>query len=181
MSCGCGHLHISRLFVIKYGLKPCYDNLLCVAARYGQTGTISCLIDEFGYDPNIKGRDGMTVLELACHEEQLKLVEMLVIRYKLSIPSNGDINTLLHYVVSKGKANVVKLILTRLNGLVDCWLNESKELPLHVACIAGHIDIVKILVTESGPNLDARDHSNHTPLHTAAMHGQSAVVRSCFN
>ena len=176
VACSCGHFHIARLFVIKYGLKQSRgDNLLRVAARYGQTDTVSWLIDEFGYDPNTKGRDDMTILQLACHEEQLTLVEMLITRYTLSIPPNGDINTLLHYAVSKGQANVVKLILTKLNGLVDCR-NGNKESPLHIACIAGHIDIIKILVTEHGANLDARDHSNNTPLHTAAIHGNTAVV-----
>ena len=176
VACSCGHLHIARLFVIKYGFKQSAghgDNLLRVAVRYGQTDTVSCLIDKFGYDLNTKGRDGMTILQFAYHEEQLKVVELLITRYM----SKGDINTvtLLHYVVSKGQAKVIKLILTKLNGLIDCR-NRNQQSPLHIACIAGHVDIIKILVTEHGADLNARDHSNNTPLHTAAIHGQTAVV-----
>ena len=121
----------------------------------------------------------MTILQLACCKNQLKVVEMLITRYKSRILSNfnGDINTFLHYVVSKGQTNIVKLILTKLNSHVDCR-NGNKESPLHIACIAGHIDIIKILVIEHGANLDVCDHSNNTPLHTAAIHGQTAVVRA---
>ena len=176
VACSSGHLNIARLFIVKYGLKqPQGDNLLRVAVRYGQTDTVSCLIDKFGYDPNTKGRDNMTILWFAYHEEQLKVVEMLITRYELRIISNGDINTLLHYMVSKGKANVAKLILMKLNGLVDSQ-NENKESPLHIACIAGHITIIKILVTEHGADLNARDIANNTPLHKAAIHGQTAVI-----
>ena len=176
MACSSGHLNIARLFILKYGLKQLQgDNLLRVAVRYGQTDTVICLIDKFGYDPNTKGRDDMTILWFAYHEEQLKVVEMLITRYKLRIISNGDINTLLHYMVSKGKANVAKLILTKLNGHVDSR-NENKESPLHIACIAGHITIIKILVTEHGADLNARDIANNTPLHKAAIHGQTAVI-----
>ena len=176
VACSCGHLHIARLFVIKYGLKQSRgDNLLRVAAKYGQTDTISCLIDKFGYDPNTKGSDGMTILQLACHKKQLKVVEMLITRYKSRILPRGDINTFLHYVVSKGQANVIKLILTKLNGLIDCR-NGNKESPLHIACIAGHIDIVKNLVTEHGADLNARDHNNDTPLHIAAIYERNVIV-----
>ena len=178
VACSNGYLHIARLFVIKHGLKKTHDdNLLCIAARYGQTNTVCCLIDEFGYNPNIKGRDGMTILQLACHEGQLEVIEMVLTRYcnRLRVSLGDNNNTLLHYAILNGQKNVIKLLLTKHYFPIDC-LNGSKESPLHIACTTDHIDIVRMLVTEYSADLNARDNSISNPLHKAAIHGQTAVV-----
>ena len=49
--------------------------------------------------------------------------------------------------------------------------------PLHCAAFAGHADIVRLLVSRGGANVDARDPSGRTALHCAALAGHVAVAR----
>ena len=46
--------------------------------------------------------------------------------------------------------------------------------PLHLACISGHLPIVKLLV-EKGVSLFAKDKSKSTPLHLASDRGSHEV------
>lgn len=44
--------------------------------------------------------------------------------------------------------------------------------PLHLACIRGHLEIVRMMVS-SGVNKNCRDFDENTPLHFASEYGNS--------
>ena len=80
VACNNGHLHhIAKLLMFNNGLLTFHDdNLLCAAARYGKINTVNFLINEFKYNPNCRGKDHMTPLQLACRGTHLEVVEMLL-------------------------------------------------------------------------------------------------------
>jgi ankyrin repeat protein len=80
------------------------------------------------------------------------------------------------------------LIFAAKNGYVDCvrvLVEEGKSnpekgdrflrTPLHYACINGHIEVVKYLLSH-GVNANAADSSNNTPIHFAAAFGYIKIL-----
>lgn len=53
--------------------------------------------------------------------------------------------------------------------------NNAGQTPFHVACCAGHFDMVKFLF-ESGSDPHVADNEGVTPLHAAVLRGHSAEL-----
>ena len=53
---------------------------------------------------------------------------------------------------------------------------NSVRTPLHVACLRGHIDLVKYLIEEQKTDLSCMDGKGNNPLHLAAQNGNVIVV-----
>lgn len=51
------------------------------------------------------------------------------------------------------------------------------ETPLHAACHLGHIDCAWRLINERGADVDAQCATGCTPMHMAAFHGDTAMMR----
>ena len=179
VACRSGHLHIARLFIVKYGLKQPHDNLLRVAARYGQTDTISCLIDKFGYDSyiHVKRTDGCNLLHLACQQGHLELIERLATEFDPMIQeSDNDGNIPLHYAALNGNSELATLLISKYHSPVN-HQNNKTETPLHLACIKGYLTFIQTLVKKYKADINTRDINNHTPLTSAAFNGQLEVVK----
>ena len=63
--------------------------------------------------------------------------------------------------------------------------DDYGETALHLACMAGHIDVVRILVVEHQAKLDIQNWEGWAPIIWAVVHGHIAVVkflqqRVCF-
>ncbi|CAG8584921.1 6605_t:CDS:10 [Paraglomus occultum] len=59
--------------------------------------------------------------------------------------------------------------------LLNCTDYDGRT-PLHIACSAGHYEIVQFLL-QNGASVHVRDRFNHTPLFEAAQHKHMRVVR----
>ena len=181
-----GHLKIAKLFVINHGLKQSHDeNLLCVAARYGQINTASFLIDEFRY--NIKGRYGMTIVLLACREKQLEVVVTLLARCKSSLMDNKSIAdikgtdgcTLLHLACQQGHLGQVEQLVTDYKcDPIVMIRDHSGNTPLHYAALAGKTEVATLLITKYGTPVNHQNNNNETPLHLACTKGHVAFVQT---
>jgi ankyrin repeat protein len=54
--------------------------------------------------------------------------------------------------------------------------NLDGNTPLHLACLWGHMDIVRLLI-ETGAELNTRDDSDCTPLHLTCFRGLTEIAR----
>jgi hypothetical protein len=49
--------------------------------------------------------------------------------------------------------------------------------PLHVSAWQGHVDMVALLLTVGGADVNATDSENRTALHSASWQGHASIVR----
>ena len=58
--------------------------------------------------------------------------------------------------------------------------NENSDTPLHLACLQGHTDVVRVLL-EAGADVDARNSSLWTPLDCASAKGHVLCVNELLD
>ena len=58
--------------------------------------------------------------------------------------------------------------------------NENSDTPLHLACLQGHTDVVKVLL-EAGAEVEARNSSLWTPLDCASAKGHVFCVHELLD
>ena len=82
----------------------------------------------------------------------------------------------IHTAAANGDLDQVKSLLAGDATLVSAEdQNATRDLPLHSAAGAGHLEVVRYLV-EAGAEVDGGDSDGSTPLHVAAMRGHLACV-----
>lgn len=57
---------------------------------------------------------------------------------------------------------------------------QNRWTPLHVAAARGHLDLVRMLISEWSAEVDAKDGVNHTPLIIASCNGFMEVSSIVF-
>jgi ankyrin repeat protein len=91
------------------------------------------------------------------------------------VGEEGDLGTPLHVAVFRGDLAIVTLLLDK-----GADIESSKKLngdrPLHVAVSYNHPEIVALLLAR-GAMVEARDASDRTALHLAALKGYAAVAK----
>lgn len=80
----------------------------------------------------------------------------------------------IHDASARGNALVVKAILTANASAVNLK-NDAGDTPLHLACIRGHIDVVKVLIA-AGADTNAKTPDGWSPLHWAAFKGYMEIA-----
>ena len=78
-----------------------------------------------------------------------------------------------------GNLKQLQILLTSTGQDVVFAEDDPEELTsLHLAAAAGHADVVKFLLSESvGTDVNVTRINNFTPLHAAAMKGQTAICK----
>ena len=71
------------------------------------------------------------------------------------------------------------ILITKNNCPVDVK-NKNNEIPLHSACLSGHISVVRMLSKVLGNDscVYAIDNDNSSPLHLAALNGHTSMIRT---
>ena len=83
----------------------------------------------------------------------------------------------LHYAAFKGRFDSLRIQIEDDPNININERDDKNMTPLHHACLNGHIDIVKLLLTKKA-RTDCRQNSNHaTPLHLASKHGHLEIVK----
>ena len=130
------------------------------------TKRLAKYISEKKIDPNIKNKDGQTVLWYAC---EYKLTEELVLLLragtKVNIRDKSD-DTALHMACGlwNGFTEGVELLLKA--GANPNIKNNNGETPLHVyldKCTRDKVEIIELLF-KAGGTLNVRDKNGNTPL-----------------
>ncbi|XP_065164200.1 putative ankyrin repeat protein RF_0381 [Atheta coriaria] len=84
--------------------------------------------------------------------------------------------TVLHYAVRFGSKEMVDFLLMTFTEINVNQSDSSWNIPLHISCIRGDIDLVQLLI-KKGANINAANTNRETPLHYAAQHGHLHVVQ----
>ena len=140
------------------------------ACADGDIDTVHQLVKQ-GYNPNAD-TDG---LHKACRHGHFELVQVLIEEYGCN-PRGRDYlgNTLLHVACREGRTQKFVRYLTKQKQCDQTIVNHAGELPLHIACAWGNLDIVK-LVADCDVNTCTKE--GDTPLHVACRMGATEIVR----
>ena len=137
----------SLSFKDKYGF-----NALTEAARADDAELVRKLIEEWGYLPDCKTKDGQTPLHVACRGDRAE------------------------------SAEAVAMLATVFKVDLFARTSEEGWTPVHIAASAGKVSAIDVLVREAIQRgqlyelVNATDHHGRTPLHMAAMFRRSIAV-----
>ena len=162
-ACMSGHWDILRLLISDFGCDPNTesedgDSILRDACEKKDWDMVRLLITEFGCDPkvNLEFWEGLgTPLHLACKNKDLVMVHKLISDFDVDTwfwDTNGD--TALHIAIETGDMRIVKEFV----GHTDMD-NDDKYSHLLQACMSGHWDMFRALISDFGcdPNTETGD------------------------
>ncbi|CAG9317809.1 unnamed protein product [Blepharisma stoltei] len=84
--------------------------------------------------------------------------------------------TALHLAAADGFKDAIEVLIFHGERTNVDSRTSMQRTPLHLACLHGHLPVVKILVRE-GADINAIDNELSTPLHYAAKHGHELIVK----
>ena len=89
----------------------------------------------------------------------------------LPVSQHTDLGAKLRALCTTGDEDAVKALLndsdTDIINAVDC----TGETPLHKACLAGKLHIIKLLLQQDGIDINKRNNNGQTPLHLVSNVG----------
>ena len=90
-------------------------------------------------------------------------------------------NTALHDAAGSGDLDKARELLETGKCYVNSTLGAYWQTPLHYACRGGHLDMVRMLISEFKANRNIVDTYKNTPLHEAAANGNEDVALALTN
>ena len=95
----------------------------------------------------------------------------------IDLHAEDDINerNCLHEAAISGRSLVLAIALEQ--GVEVNRVDVYGRLPLHYACIHGHVEMVKSLLQEDPSTINDRDHDNFTPLIHGVVHHEMGCVQ----
>ena len=134
-----------------------------------------------GVSVNCKDASGNTALHIACYED-LPRVAGRLIRLGANILAPGSKGfTALHAAAQLGSAPLVRLLLQSLSSddrrSVKLLGDNNGDTVLHVATFNGHMDIVKLFLTEQCWDPNLKNSKEQTCLHLACLGGHVDIVK----
>ncbi|KAL3861995.1 hypothetical protein ACJMK2_008001 [Sinanodonta woodiana] len=178
-ACLAGHIEMSKHLVQSYPtMLHELDNMKRTPAHYAaQNGNIALLnyLIDCGTDPWCKTAKGETLLHRASFRGHLEMSKHLVQSYHTMLHEVDNMKrTPAHYAAQSGNIAV-------LSYLIDCgadpWCKTSgEETLLHIACLAGHLEMCKHLIQSYPTMLDKMDNLKRIPAHYAAQSGNIALL-----
>lgn len=121
-------------------LGPLHD-----AARKGKMDTCKHLVENLGFDVDVRANDGSGKTPLACAVSCGKVIAVRYLLHKGADINKQDVMGFapLHYTAKKGYDGLARLLLSR-GANVD--LDSSEGTPLHVAAAHGNSVVMQILL-----------------------------------
>ena len=137
------------------------------------------LVKEFG--SSVKDHKGRSLLHIACNENDVRLVRILLEDGKAdAIARDDEGNTPLHVAALSGRECMVNVLINEYKCDITIKDYKGRSL-LHSACAGGNVRLVRTLVLDHKADIIARDEEGNTPLHLAAMSGSEDVVLALMN
>jgi ankyrin repeat protein len=151
------------------------DTPLHIACKHHNIKAIKLLRD-LNCDFSCVNSQGMLPLHMAC-SYSLDLVKEMVIQDEHVRKCDKNGNTALHLACKHNLCDAVKYLIS--NFPCDLTIQNSKgELPLHLACNAKNLEMVKVL---SNCDVNHQTVDKDTPLHIACRVGALDIVKYLLN
>ena len=149
------------------------QNALHVASLHGNMDIVELLVKVYECDPEITDHNGRTALHLACMGGSIMVTEYLMTKGSCQLTDSSD-NTLLHLACFSGDVPTVRYVMdvtttnncfSKLNTYRDettiymyekapadgkfiARQNNNRETALHIACRAGHLNVLHYFAEE---------------------------------
>ena len=180
-ACMSGHWDVLRLLISDVGCDPNAvsdddDSILRDACKNNDWDMVRLLITEFGCDPKVNLEfwdDLSTPLHLACKNKDLVMVHKLVSDFDVDTwfwDTNGD--TALHIAIEIGDMRIVKEFV----GHTDMD-NDDQYSHLRRACMSGHWDVLRLLISDVGCDPNAVSDDDDSILRDACKNNDWDMVR----
>ena len=197
LHCACenGHLEVAKYLITEHKCNPEHGNIngyipLHSAASSGYLAVVKYLVSELGCNPEFADNDGLTPLHEACCSGHLHVAQYLVQELSCAYEPKATINDeMLPTVTNKEcfplqdslmvKAYETFLFVEYIHGWTTRKItNKAIEgiTPLHLACMKGHLDVVKYLIDVCKCNLNHATSNNLTAIDLAKLCGHKDVV-----
>ncbi len=152
-------------------------SLLHIAAQYNNAAAITLLVTAGCNNFIEKNAKGDTPLHIAAKHGRLEVAKVLMTDETIVV-YNNDGQIPLHCAAETNQANVMALLLTRLD-----FINiPSKDLrtALHISALSHHREAV-ILLLQHGAEINSLNKNDETPLHTALVNNQYELAKLLIN
>jgi len=163
---------------------------LHLAVSKNDIGLVYDLISQNKYSVNIQDKQGWTALHCAAHniaagkENAMEILLLLLTTTDIDTNIPNDSQTTPLHILSKTTKSVFPdvrtflsaLDLMMLTGASPSKTNKQGEIPLHLACASGNIDVVKFLLN-SGSDPNSVTLTQQSCLHYATHQGHAEIVR----
>ncbi len=152
------------------------DSQILQAANAGNLTILQEWISRLRDSPDAKGRFTRTFLA-AINDASEEALNVLLYSGLVDVHAEDEINerNCLHEAAISGREFILDLALKR---EVDASrVDVYGRMPLHYACMHGHVGMVGTLLRKSPDTVNAMDHDNFTPLIHGIVHHQLACVK----
>ncbi|KAK9444770.1 ankyrin 2,3/unc44 [Metarhizium brunneum] len=152
---------------------------LHVACDCGLVDMVDILLEHGGWYGGADG-NGDTPLLLGCAAGDLQMVKRLLTHDSNLLIKNLKGRSALHHAAASGEPDVVQELLRASSDANDIRIyanakDESGSTPLHLAAVAGNVQVMKILLDEKA-DITQVDGSGHDVLYLASRHGHANMV-----
>ncbi|XP_048244587.1 ankyrin repeat domain-containing protein 50-like [Haliotis rufescens] len=152
----------------QYGRTP-----VMFAAEKGHGEVLDILVSQGGDVSRVDG-SGNSILHVACIGGSVDMVKHVLSQDIVDINGGGQYGrTPLMSAVGKGRRDVFDLLVS--NGGDVSLVDSSSNSILHLACIGGHIDMVKYVLSLDVVDINVRGQYGRTPMMSAAWRGHRKV------
>ncbi|XP_046557461.1 protein fem-1 homolog A-like [Haliotis rubra] len=111
---------------------------------------------------------------MACIEGHVDIVKYVLSQKVAGINSRGECgSTPLMMAAAKGHRDVFDLLVSK--GADVSLVDDDGDNNLHVACIGGHVDMVKYVLSQKVADINSRGQYGRTPVMLAANMGHREV------
>jgi len=141
---------------------------LHIASQYGNLEVMRWYVEEKKVDVHVKNLYGMTPLHEAVRIGRVKAVDWLVKEAKADLTAvTSEGFTVLEYAVRLNMdLKTIKYIIEEINAERG-WQSSRGEGVVHLAAMAGNLDLLKWLVEEKGVDIMSTTANSQTLLHCA--------------
>ena len=182
LHCACigGHTRVAKLLVANKADITVRDEDGDTPLKKAFLTGHECTFFEL-FNSNLRKIDDKLLLHV-CERGYINLIDVLLSDFHLDPSSvlDDEGNKPIHIAALLGHEQIVTLLVKKYNCPVNDK-NRYKQTPLHLACSHGHLDVSKVLVSESMLKSDKRfynalDEDNNTPLDLLIKKGDAKAV-----
>ncbi|XP_046579025.1 ankyrin repeat domain-containing protein 50-like isoform X2 [Haliotis rubra] len=181
MACIGGHPEVLKfvlsLNIVDINTKGQHQRTPVRMVDFRKHRTVFNLLVSKGADLSQVDDRGENILHVACLEGHLDLVKEIVTNHRVDVNSRGRYGrTPVMKAAEKGHKDVLGLLKSK-GGDVTSTDDNGNNI-LHVACIGGHVEMVKHIVSNKMVDINSRGQYGRTPVLMATGAGHVEVVES---
>ncbi|XP_046563508.1 ankyrin repeat domain-containing protein 50-like [Haliotis rubra] len=152
----------------QYGRTP-----VMLAAEKGYRAVFDLLVRK-GADVSLVDDNKNNILHVACFGGHVDMVKYVLSQKVADINSSGQYGrTPMMMAARKGHREVFDVLVRE--GADVSLVDDYRDNILHVACIGGHVDMVKYVLSQKVADINSRGQYGRTPVMMAAVKGHREV------